>query len=57
MPKVDWNNPHEACAEMRRLDAKYKTDPQSGLHHDNRCPLNHSDEKFIAEHFVIVSVP
>ena len=29
----------ETCANWKRLDAKFKTEPNSPLHHDNRCEL------------------
>lgn len=38
---VNWHNPHEACAEMKRLDKKFSTSPDSPLHHDNRCTMLH----------------
>lgn len=36
---MNWRNKHEACAEYKRLDSKFKTSPDSPLHHDNRCAL------------------
>lgn len=46
MHLVDWNNPVAACEEMRRLDRRFKTLPNSPLHHDNRCQLLHGDTSF-----------
>lgn len=53
---MDWNNPHEACEEYRRLDSKFGTTVDSPLHHDHRCKLNHSNETFIADHFQIIHI-
>jgi hypothetical protein len=35
---MNWHDPQQACAEYKRLDAKYGTDARSPLHHDQRCP-------------------
>lgn len=52
---VDWNDPKQACAEYKRLDAKFDTHWLSPLHHDQRC--DYCRNAFIAEHFVVVTVP
>lgn len=44
---VNWNNPHEACMEYRRLDIHFKTGVDSPLHHDNRCTLLHGTVPFM----------
>ena len=46
MRNVNWHNPHAACAEYKRLDAKFNTDPKDPMHHDQRCGLNHDGPLF-----------
>ena len=35
-----WHDQDKACAELRRLDANYATNPRSPIHHNNRCPIH-----------------
>lgn len=50
---MNWHDPEQACAEYKRLDAKYHTDERSPLHHDVRCP---KCSPFLAEHMVVIQV-
>ena len=50
---MNWHDPQQACAEYRRLDAKFHTDARSPLHHDQRCPVH---SPFLAERLVVVTV-
>lgn len=53
MREINWNDHSQACAELKRLDARFGTSPDSPLHHDNRCSVHN---QFMVEHVVIVSV-
>jgi len=50
---MNWNDPHQACAEYKRLDAKFGTEMPSPLHHDMRCP---TCSPFIAERLIVIEV-